>query len=267
MTTSHDTLRQHLMTAFGGEIAMKDLGTLSYFLEIYVTRTGDHMFLPLHAYARDVIHHAAMVSCKLVATPIDTNSKLGDTTAPLFGDPTTYRSLVGALKYLTFTHPDISYVIQQIYMHMHSPTEANWNAQKRIIRYLRGTNEYGLHFPPAQTLSLLSYTDADWAGFPDTHRSTSGYCVYHGDNVLFWSSKRQPTVSRSSAEEEYRGLANVVVEICWLQNLLLELQRPLSHATLVYYDNVSAIYLSGNPVQHQLTKHIKLDIHFVREQV
>ncbi|KAJ9541409.1 hypothetical protein OSB04_027915 [Centaurea solstitialis] len=150
---------------------------------------------------------------------------------------------------------------------MHAPTEAHWNAIKPIIRYLQGTSDYGLHLSPAPNLSLLAYTDADWAGCPDTRRSTSGYCVYLGDNLLSWSSKRQPTVSRSSAEAEYRGVANVVAEICWLRNLLLELNRPLSRATLVYCDNVSAIYLSGNPVQHQRTKHIELDIHFVREHV
>ncbi|GJS09222.1 ribonuclease H-like domain-containing protein [Tanacetum coccineum] len=108
---------------------------------------------------------------------------------------------------------------------------------------------------------------ADWAGCPTTPHSTSGYCVFLGNNLLSWSSKRQPTLSRSSAEAGYLGVANVVVETCWLRNLLRKLYTPLSSATLVYCDNVSAVYLSCNPVQHQRTKHIEIDIHFVRDLV
>ncbi|KAI3730927.1 hypothetical protein L1987_62108 [Smallanthus sonchifolius] len=267
LTTSSDDLRKHLMSSLAGEFAMKDLGPLTFFLGISVTRRGDQIFLSQQAYAKDILHRAAMDSCKPVATPVDTQSKLSDSSGPLFDDPTTYRSLAGALQYLTFTRPDITYAVQQICMHMHSPRIDHWHALKRILRYIQGTSEFGLLLGPTPQLSLLAYTDADWAGCPDTRRSTSGYCVYLGDNLISWSSKRQSTIARSSAEAEYRGVANVVAEICWLRNLLLELHRPLSRATLIYCDNVSAIYLSGNPVQHQRTKHIELDIHFVREHV
>ncbi|GJX78312.1 ribonuclease H-like domain-containing protein [Tanacetum coccineum] len=173
----------------------------------------------------------------------------------------------GALQYLTFTRPDISYAVQQVCLFMHDPREPHLSALKRILRYVRGTLSYGLQLYSSTTSSLVAYSDADWAGCPTTRRSTSGYCVFLGNNLLSWSSKRQFTLSRSSAEAEYRGVANAVAETCWLRNLLRELHTPLATATLVYCDNVSAVYLSSNPVQHQRTKHIEIDIHFVRDLV
>ncbi|XP_021762987.1 uncharacterized protein LOC110727713 [Chenopodium quinoa] len=208
-----------------------------------------------------------MSSCKPSATPVDTKAKLSSTSGPPIDDPTLYRSLSGALQYLTFTRPDISYVEQQICLYMHDPRQEHMHDVRRILRYLQGTLSHGLHLYASPTSSLISYSDADWGGCPDTRRSTSGYCVFLGDNLISWSAKRQPIISKSSAEAEYRGVANVVAESCWLRNLLLELHCPIKKATVVYCDNVSAAYLSGNPVQHQRTKHIEMDIHFVREKV
>ncbi|GAU48004.1 hypothetical protein TSUD_404810 [Trifolium subterraneum] len=267
LITSSQDLRQSIMALLASEFAMKDLGPLSYFLGIAVTRHAGGLFLSQSTYAGEIIARAGMASCKPSATPVDTKQKLSTSAGTPYDDPTLYRSLAGALQYLTFTRPDISYVVQQVCLHMHAPCTGHMFALKRILRYVQGTLHYGLHLSPSPIEKLISYTDADWGGCPDTRRSTSGYCVFLGDNLISWSSKRQPTLSRSSAEAEYRGVANVVSESCWLRNLLLELHFPLSQATLVYCDNVSAIYLSGNPVQHQRTKHIEMDIHFVREKV
>ncbi|GKE48466.1 ribonuclease H-like domain-containing protein [Tanacetum coccineum] len=146
---------------------------------------------------------------------------------------------------------------------MHDSQEPNFSALKRILLYVRGTLDYGLQLLSSSTTHLVAYLDADWAGCPTTHRSTLGYCVFLGNNLLSWSSKRQSTLSRSSAEADYHGVANAVAETCWLQNLLRELHTPLSSAMLVYCDNASAVYLTYNPAQHQRTKHIEIDIRFV----
>ncbi|KAI3691366.1 hypothetical protein L2E82_49714 [Cichorium intybus] len=208
------------------EFAMKDLGPLSYFLGISVTRQDGGLFLSQEKYAQDILSRAKMDTCNPVQTPVDTSGKLSADSGDLIDDPTSYRSLAGALQYLTFTRPDISYAVQQICMHMHAPRSDHLHALKRILRYVKGIQSMGLHMRPGQISSLVSYTDVDWAGCPDTRSSTSGYCIYLGDNLISWSSKRQTTISRSSAEAEYRAVANVVAEICWLKNLLLRIGLP-----------------------------------------
>nr|GEU64064.1 ribonuclease H-like domain-containing protein [Tanacetum cinerariifolium] len=147
------------------------------------------------------------------------------------------------------------------------PQKPYFSALKRVLRYVRSTIDYGLQLFSSSTTDLVAYSDADWAGCPTPRRSTSGYCVFFGNNLLSWFAKRQPTLSRSSAEAEYCGIANAVAETCWLRNLLRRLHAPLSSAMLVYCVNVSDVYLSSNPVQHQRMKHIEIDIHFVRDLI
>nr|GEV17512.1 ribonuclease H-like domain-containing protein [Tanacetum cinerariifolium] len=208
----------------------------------------------------EILERAHMVSCNFSRTPIDTESKLGDD-GDSVSDLTLYRSLAGSLQYLTFTRLDISYAVQQVCLYMHDPRESHLSALKRILRYVRGTLDYGLQLFSSLTTDLVAYSDADWVGCPTTCRSTLGYYIFLGNNLLSWSSNCQSTLFRSSAEAEYRGVANIVADTCWLRNLLRELQTLLPFATLVSYDSVSAVYFSSNLIQHQRTKHIEIDIH------
>ncbi|XP_048596376.1 uncharacterized mitochondrial protein AtMg00810-like [Brassica napus] len=208
-----------------------------------------------------------MKECKPCATLVGLKAKLSDKEGKAVDNPTEYRSMAGALQYLTFTRPDISYAVQQICLFMHDSREPHLVALKRVLRYLQGTKQLGLQLLKHQKMSMTVYSDADWAGCPSTRRSTSGFCIYLGDNLISWSAKRQPTVSRSSAEADYKGVANAVADACWLCNLLLEMDFHIPQATIVYCDNISAVYLSSILVQHQRTKHIEIDIHFVREKV
>jgi len=210
-----------------------------------------------------------MSECHPTATPVEARNKLSAFEGAPVTNPSEYRSLAGALQYLTLTRPDLAFAVQQVCLFMHDPREPHLALIKRILRYVKGSLSAGLHLGSGVVDKLTAYSDADWAGCPDTRRSTSGFCVYLGDNLVSWSSKRQTTVTRSSAEAEYRAVAHVVVECCWLHQLLQELHISISIslATVVYCDNVSTVYMTANPVHHHRTKHIEIDIHFVREKV
>ncbi|GJU97327.1 ribonuclease H-like domain-containing protein [Tanacetum coccineum] len=194
---------------------MTDLGSLNYFLGISATHSGSSMFLTQYKYASKVLERVHMLHCNPCRTPIDTDSKLGPDGDLVF-DPTFYCSLAGALQYLTFTRPNITYAVQQVCLFMHDPRKPHFATLKRILRYVRGTLDYGLQLYASPTTHLTAYSDADWAGCPTIRRSTSGYCMFLGDNLLSWSSKRQHTISRSSAKAEYRGVANTVAKTAWL---------------------------------------------------
>ncbi|GJX76799.1 ribonuclease H-like domain-containing protein [Tanacetum coccineum] len=245
LTASSTALLQCIISSLHKEFDMTDLGALNYFLGISVTRDARGMFLSQKKYAMELLERAHMSNCNATRTPVDTESKLGSDGDPV-SDSTLYRSLAGGLQYLTFTRPDISYVVQQICLHMHDPREPHLAALKRVLRYIRGTLDHGLQLHVSSTSQLNAYTDADWAGCPVTRRFTSGYCVFLRDNLLSWSAKRQITLTRSSVEAEYRGVANMVAETAWIRNLLRELHTPLFTATLVYCDNLSAVYMSTN---------------------
>ena len=267
LTASSTDLLHHIIQRLHSEFAMTDLEDLHHFLGISVTRSPDGLFLSQRQYALDLLQRAGMAECHSTATPVDTRAKLSASDGTAVENPSEYRSLAGALQYLTLTRPDLAYDVQQVCLFMHDPHEPHLALIKRILRYVKGTLSSGLHLGAGSITSLTAYSDADWAGCPDSQRSTSGYCVYLGDNLISWSSKRQTTVSHSSAEAEYRAVAHAVAECCWIRQLLQELHISIASATLVYCDNVSAVYMTTKPVHHRRTKHIEIDIHFVREKV
>ncbi|CAL9009705.1 unnamed protein product [Prunus brigantina] len=239
---------------------MKDLGQLHYFLGIEVTYAGDSMHLTQSKYALDLLQRTKF-------TPPIANWFWGGTSTSFtkHTNPETYRSIVGALQYLTITRPDLSYAVNQVCQFMHSPKTPHWLAVKRILRYLKSSYDCGIVYKPGN-LQVSAFSNADYAGDPDSRHSTGGYCVYVGSNLVSWSSKKQKTVSRSSTEAEYRQLAYTAAELSWLRSLFRDLQLPLSRPT-IWCDNISSIALASNPVFHSRTKHLEVDYHYVREKV
>ncbi|GJU90139.1 retrovirus-related pol polyprotein from transposon TNT 1-94 [Tanacetum coccineum] len=266
LTGNNESLLTSFTTRLNQEFAIKDLGDLSYFLGLEVSYTNDGLFLSQAKYATDVLTRAALLDSKPVSTPLAAN-EVFVTGGSLFANPTLYRSLVGALQYLTITRPDLSYAVNQASQFLHAPTDAHFQSVKRILRYVKGTITYGLIFRRPHSNSILGYSDADWARCIETRRSTYGYSIFLGGNLVSWSAKKQPTVSRSSCESEYRAMANTAAEIIWITHLLRELHAlPPDRPTLLC-DNKSALFMSQNPVSHKRAKHIDLDYHFVRELV
>ncbi|GMI70341.1 cysteine-rich RLK (RECEPTOR-like protein kinase) 8 [Hibiscus trionum] len=194
--------------------------------------------------------------------------KLSENAGSPIEDVTGYWSIVGALLYLCHTGPDVMYSVHRVAQYMHRPCEEHLAAVKRILRYLNGTLHYGLVFRPSEVdASLVVFSDADWGSSPDDRRSTSGYCAYLGNNILTWSSRKQKEVSRSTMEAEYRSIADAVSEVTWLRSLLTDMGVQQKDVPVVWSDSTSAISLSMNPVFHSQSKHVDLDVHFVREKI
>jgi hypothetical protein len=228
VTASSPSFLQRLLDKLHSEFAMTDLGDLHYFLGMVVRRSPDGLFLSQRQYALDILERAGMTDCHSSPTPVDTILKLSATHGDLLPDATDYRSLAGGLQYLTLTRPDISYAVQQICLHMHAPRTPHLALVKRVLWYIRGILDFSLQIRSSSSTTLTAYSNADWAGCPDSRRSTPGYFIYYGDSLISWSSKRQTTISRSSTEAEYRAVAHAVTECFWMRQLLQELHRSSS---------------------------------------
>jgi hypothetical protein len=263
--TGSDTVGIHdIKTHLGTCFEMKDLGPLRYFLGIEVNSSSSGYSLSQVKYASDLISRAGLTDNKAVDTPLELNVKLRSTDGELVSDPTLYRQLVGGLIYLTITRPDISYAVHVVSQFMTSPRTVHFAAVLRILRYMRGTMHQGLLMSFSSKLELNAYSDSDWAGDVTDRRSTTGFCIFLGDSLISWKSKKQTVVARSSAEAEYRALVDTTSEIIWLRRSLEDMGVAIPSPTPLHCDSKSAIQIAHNDVFHERTKHIEIDCHFIR---
>ncbi|XP_022157372.1 uncharacterized protein LOC111024092 [Momordica charantia] len=266
LTGNNQTFIMNLVTKLSTEFALKDLGALHYFLGVEVQHTHNGFHITQSRYTRDILMKAKMLEVSPISTPMATSKNKCPHENELV-DPTAYRSLVGSLQYLTLTRPDIHFYVNKACQHMQQPQMQHLRDVKCILRYLKHSLNHGISFRKNSSLNLYAFCDADWAACPTTRRSTSGIYVFLGSNIISWSSKKQPTVSRSSSKAEYRSIANATAELTWITFLLRDIGIPLTKPPELFSDNMSALQMSINPVFHAIKKHIELDYHFVHEKV
>ncbi|KAK6131700.1 hypothetical protein DH2020_034567 [Rehmannia glutinosa] len=258
-----------IILSLSATFTLRDLGQVDYFLGIQVQVTQQGVCLSQAKYIKDLLCKTKMQNAKPIHSPMTTGEKLTAYGNDRMVNVQLYRSTVGALQYVTITRPEIAFSVNKVCQFMQRPLNSHWKSVKRILRYLSGTVNHGLHFTPDKSLqfNLVGYSDADWASNCDDRRSTTGYCLFLGSNLVSWQSKKQHTVSRSSTEAEYRSVASLVAEITWVRSLLKEINVHTTKTPIVWCDNLSTVQLTANPVLHARTKHIELDLYFVREKV
>ncbi|RVW82773.1 Retrovirus-related Pol polyprotein from transposon RE1 [Vitis vinifera] len=242
IVTGNDEREKHeVKQRLATEFEIKELRKLKYFLDIE-ERLGVNQSLPNGS-----------------------KPQLGEAKEEPVVDKRIYQRLVGRLIYLAHTRSDIAYSVSMISQFMHDPREPHLQAAYKVLHYLKGNLGKGILFKKNNTLALEAYTDTDYASSLVDRRSTTGYCTFLGGNLVTWRSKKQNVVARLSAESKFRAIAQGLCELLWLKIILDDLRIKWDGSMKLYCDKKSAINIAHNPIQHDKTKHIEIDKHFIKE--
>ena len=261
-TEAIETFKEEMKKRF----AMSDLGSLSSYLGLEVRQCENYIFLSQHAYARKFLESAKLTECNVVSTPLEARVKFTTTEENDRVNVTSYRSLIDSLRYLTHTRPDLLYFVGILSRYMEKPSQEHLNAVKRVIRYAKGTVDYGLLYKKGESNSeLIDYSDIDFAGDVGDRKSTSGHIFFLGEMAISWSSQKQSIVALSSCEAEYIAATRAACQALWMKRLISELKHEEQKGVKLMVDNQSVITLSKNPVHHNRTKHIDTRYHFIRQ--
>lgn len=232
-----------------------------------MSRGKEGIYLSQKKYALDIVKECGLLGAKPAPTPMEQNHNLARIDGEFYTDPTAYRRLVGRLVYLAVTKPEISYAVHTLAQFLKSPRLKHWEAAIRLVRYLKGVPGQGIFLSANNDLHISAFCDSDWAACPLMRRSLTGFLVMLGDSIVSWKTKKQHTVSRSSAEAEYRAMAMTLSELKCMKEILETFEVRQTRPMNLYCDSKAALHIAANPVLHERTKHIEADCHFVRDAV
>ncbi|KAK2374696.1 hypothetical protein QL285_075640 [Trifolium repens] len=262
-----DALVKQFVHQMQSEFEMSLVGELiTYFLGLQVKQMEDTIFISQSKYAKNIVKKFGMESATHKRTPAATHLKLTKDEKGVSVDQSLYRSIIGSLLYLTTSRPDFSFAVGVCARYQAEPKMSHLTQVKRILKYVNGTSDYGIMYSHSEDSRLIGYCDADWAGSADDRKSTSGGCFFLGNNLISWFSKKQNCVALSTAEAEYIAAGSSCSQLLWMKQMLSEYNVEQRVLTL-YCDNMSAINISKNPIQHSRTKHIDIRHHFIRDLV
>ncbi|KAL9858680.1 putative RNA-directed DNA polymerase [Arabidopsis thaliana] len=226
LITLHSHVLQELKKRLAHAFKLRDLGPLKYFLGLEIARTKEGISVCQRKYCLGLLEESGLLACRPSSIPMEPSQKLSNhTDEPALDSLEAYRRLVGKLMYLTITRPDITYAVNRLCQFTSSPKNTHLKAALKVLHYLKGTIRLGLFYSSKSDSCLKAYTDADWGSCVNSRSSTSGICMFFGDSLISWKSKKQDMTSNSSAESEYRAMAMGSREIAWLVKLLAEFQR------------------------------------------
>ena len=248
------------------EFEMSMIGELSYFLGLQVKQLKEGTFVSQGKYIKDMLKKFGMQDAKSISTPMGTNESLDSDLSGNMVNQKEYRSLIGSLLYVTASRPDVMFSVCMCARYQASPRESHLKAAKRILRYLKHTQDVGLWYPKGSQFELIGYSDSDYGGCKINRKSTSGTCQFLGRSLVSWSSKKQNSVAISTTEAEYISAGACCAQLLWMKSTLKDYGFNFKNIPL-FCDNESAVKLANNLVQHTRTKHIDIRHHFLRDHV
>ena len=250
------------------EFDMSNLGSLSSYLGIEVKQGKSFIFLSQTAYAQKLLQHAKLGECNAATTPLEARAQFTNEEGRSTVNSTVYQSLIGSLRYLTHTRPDLLFSVGILNRYMENPNQEHYNGVKRVLRYIKGIEDYGLLYKKGELKGgLIGYSDSDFERDCHDRKSTSEHIFFFGGMAVKWSSQKQSVVALCSCEVEYIAATKATCQAVWMNRMIGESMNNEEIKVKMMVDNQSAIMLSKNPVHHNRTKHIDTWYHFIRECV